>query len=278
MIKGSFHSHWPGILTQRVRLAAVLVGIVLVVTAPGIALAAAPANDLPAGAIAHTTLPTTINQDTTEATVSTDDVGCGAGGQDQATVWYTLTLASATTVLVDATASGYAVGINIFEGTASASNLVTCVEGAATFDAAAGTTYYLMFADIDGDATNGGQLQVSVDVAPPPLEISLTVNSTGKVNAKTGEATISGTVTCNHSADSADIEVSLREPLGRFTIHGFGTDGPSCGPTPTAWFASVVGDNGKFGAGKATADVTAFACDLIGCADASVTSNVRLRK
>jgi hypothetical protein len=278
MIKTSFHSTWPGILTRRVRLAAVLVGVVLVATAPGIALAAAPANDLPAGAIAYTALPITIDLDTFEATVSTDDVGCGAGGLDQATVWYTLTLSSATSVLVNTDGSDYAVGVNIFEGSASAGTLVTCAGGAAVFDAAAGTTYYIMFADADGDTTNGGQLHATIDVAPPPLEISLTVDPTGKVNQKTGEATISGTVSCNHAADSGDVEVSLRESLGRFTIHGFGVAGPSCGPTPTPWFATVVGDNGKFGPGKATADVSAFACDFIGCADASVTASVRLRK
>ena len=268
-----------GSLTRRARVAALLAGLVLVATAPGMALAAAPANDLPGGAIALTAIPATIDQNTTEATVTAaDDVGCGAGGTDQATVWYTLTLASATSVLVDATGSDYSVGVNVFEGSADSNNIVTCVEGAAAFDAAAGTTYYLMFADIDGDATNGGALHVAIDVAPPPLEVSLTVNSTGKVNQKTGEATISGTITCSRTADFSEIDVSLRQAIGRFTIHGFGADGPECGPTPTNWFVSIAGDNGKFGAGKATADVSAFACDASSCGDASVLASVRLRK
>ena len=60
------------------------------------------------------------------------------------------------------------------------------------FDADAGTTYYLMFADIDGGA-NGGQLEVSLDVAPPPIEVNLTVDGTGKVNSKSGEAMVGGT-------------------------------------------------------------------------------------
>jgi hypothetical protein len=278
MIKRYNVSSRSGIPARRARLAALVVGMALVGMVPGLALAAAPANDLPAGAIPYTALPITIDQDTTEATVSTDDVGCGAGGQDQATVWYTLTLASATSVLVDATGSDYSVGVNVFEGSANANNLVTCVGGAAVFDAGAGTTYYLMFADIDGDATNGGQLHVSIDVAPPAIEVSLTVDSTGKVNPKTGEATISGTISCNHPADSGDVEVNLHESLGRFTVHGFGFDSPACGPTPTAWFASVLGDNGKFGPGKATADVSAFACDAFTCDDASVAASVRLRK
>jgi hypothetical protein len=214
----------------------------------------------------------------THPTVTTDDIGCGAGGTDQATVWYTLTLAAATSILVDATASDYAVGVNIFEGSADADNLVNCVEGAAVFDAAAGTTYFLMFADVDGDATNGGQLHVSIDVAPPPIEVSLTVDPNGKVNPKTGEATISGTISCSRTADFGEVDVNLREPLGRFTIHGFGFDSLACEPTPTQWFASIAGDNGKFGAGKATAEVSAFACDATSCDDDSVVAGVRLRK
>jgi hypothetical protein len=263
---------------RRAPLGAVLAGILLAGAVPGLALAAAPANDVPSGAIAETALPVTIDQDTTEATVTTDDVGCGAGGVDQATVWYTLTLAATTNVLVDATGSDYQVGVNIFEGTADADHLVNCVEGAAGFEAAAGTTYYLMFADIDGNATNGGQLHVGIDVAPPAIEVSLTVDSNGKVNPKTGEATISGTISCTHAADFGDVEVNLRESIGRFTVHGFGFDSPACGPTPTAWFASVAGDNGKFAAGKATADVSAFACDAFSCDDAFVSTSVRLRK
>jgi hypothetical protein len=263
---------------RRAAFAALFAGIVLVGTAPGMALAAAPVNDLPAGATALTAIPATITENTTEATVTTDDVGCGSGGEDQATVWFTLTLASATSVLVDATGSGYSVGVNVFEGSADANNIVTCAEGAATFDATAGTTYYLMFADIDGDATNGGALDVQIDVAPPPIEVSLTVNANGKVNPKTGEATISGTITCSRTADFGEVDVNLRQPIGRFTVHGFGFAGPACEPTPTDWFASVAGDNGKFGAGKATAEVSAFACDATSCGDTSVTASVRLRK
>ena len=265
-------------LNRRVAFAGLIAGILLIGSAPGLVLAAAPANDLPAGAIALTAIPATIDENTTEATVSTDDIGCGSGGLDQATVWYTLTLGDATSVLVDATGSDYAVGVNVFQGSADANNLVTCAGGAAGFDAAAGTTYYLMFADIDGDATNGGQLHVVIDLPPPAIEISLTVDANGKVNPKTGEATISGTITCNHEADFGEVDVSLRQSIGRFTIHGFGFDGPACGPTSTDWFASVAGDNGKFTAGRATADASAFACDAFSCDDAFVTASVRLRK
>jgi len=267
----------PPATRRRQTMTAVIGGIVLVASLPGLALAVAPGNDLPTGAIAKSALPVTIDQDTTEATVSTDDVGCGAGGEDQATVWYTLTLATTTAVLVNANDSDYSVGVNVFEGTADADHLVDCVEGAVGFEASGGTTYYLMFADIDG-GSNGGQLHVEIGLAPPPIEVQLTVDPSAKVNSKTGEATMSGTVTCSHDADFADVEITLREPIGRFTVHGSSFASPSCGPSATAWFASIVGDNGKFGPGRASADVSVFACDAFSCDDDAASVNLRLRK
>jgi hypothetical protein len=255
----------------------VIAATLLLASMPGLAAAAAPSNDLPAGAIAITSVPTSIALDTTEATVTTDNVGCGSDGTDQATVWYTLTLAQATRVAVDASASSYAVGINLFAGSASADNLVDCLEQTLVFDADAGTTYYLMFADIDGDA-NGGQLNFSLDVAPPPIEVDVTVDGTAKVNAKTGEALVGGTITCSTQTSDAFVDVELRQPVGRFTIHGFGGAQAECGPTPTQWWASITGENGKFSAGKATVVANAFACDAFGCGDASLTASVRLRR
>lgn len=261
------------------RLVAVLGSLVLLGSLSGTALAVAPGNDLPGGAVAITAIPATINQDTTESTVtSADDIGCGSGGLDQATVWYTLTLPDTTLVLVDASASDYAVGVNAFVGTAAPENLFNCVEGALSFEAVGGTTYVLMFADIDGDATNGGQLHVSIDVAPPPIEIALTVDPVGKVNPQTGEAAATGTISCSQPADFSEIQVNLRQAIGRFTVQGFGFASSACEPSPTAWWVSVSGETGKFAPGRATVQVLAFACDTFSCDEESLSANLRLRR
>lgn len=261
----------------RWRAVAGLTALITVAALPGLAFAAPPDNDLPAGAIAITAIPAQVAQDTTEATTSTDNVGCGSDGTDQASVWYTLTLAEATAVQIDASSSSYRVGINAFAGAPTAEALFDCREQTLRLDAAAGTTYYLMFADIDG-AANGGQLDVTLDVAPPPIELALTVDSSGKVNPKTGEATITGTVMCSTATSDAAVDAELREPMGRFTIRGFGGSGMACGPEPVAWSMVVVGDNGRFGPGRTTANVWAFACDAFSCADVFVTTSVRLGK
>jgi hypothetical protein len=260
------------------RLTAILVALGLVMLVPSATLAAPPANDLPDGAIViPPTLPTTIDQDTTEATVSTDDVGCGAGGIDQATVWYTITPTTDVSVLFDARATDYQVGINLFEGAATPEALVDCVEMTLVADLSAGTTYYVMFADLDGDP-NGGALSVTVDAAPPPIEVDLTIDRVGKVNQREGNAVITGTITCSEELEGAFLDVSVTQRVGKYTIRGFGGGDTACGPTPTEWSAFVFGDNGRLGGGKATVTVVAGGCGELRCGDAEVTASVRLRR
>jgi hypothetical protein len=261
----------------RTRTIAGLAVLLLLAAQPGLALAAAPANDLPGGAVAIGAIPAHVTQDTTDATVTTDDVGCGSGGLDQATVWYSLTLSEAASILVDASASGFRVGINAFAGTASAETLVDCSEQGLRLDVEANATILLMFADVDGEA-NGGQLDVHIDVAPPPIDLSLTVDPVGKVNPQTGEAMITGSVTCTTATSDMFVDVELRQAVGRFTVRGFGGSGMDCGPAPTQWALSVVADSGRFGPGKSTVNVSAFACDVFTCDDVFESISVRLRK
>ena len=261
----------------RQRAVAGLAALLLLAAQPGLILAAAPANDLPDGAVAITEIPAHVTLDTTEATTTTDNVGCGSDGTDQATVWYSLTLPAATSVLVDASASGYRVGINAFVGTAEADTLIACAEQGLRLDVEASTTVLLMFADVDGEA-NGGQLDVHIDVAPPAIDLSLTVDPVGKVDPRTGEALVTGTVSCSMATSDAGLDLELRQSLGRFTIRGFGGSGLECGPDPTPWAVSVVGDSGRLGPGKATVNVSAFACDLFTCDDVFESISVRLRK
>jgi hypothetical protein len=244
-----------------------------------VAAASRPKNDVPSGAIAiPTALPQSITQDTTGATVSRkDDFGCGAGGLDQATVWYTFTPSADVSVLVDAAASSYQVGINVFEGTADASHLVNCSGGQLIFDATAGTTYYVMFADADGDTTNGGALSATLSVAPPPIQISMTVDPNASLSGNGAVATLTGTVTCNRPADFTEIDVFLSQKVGRFAITGFGSGNPACGSTPTTWSADVAGQTGRFSGGTISAQVSAFACDQISCGDTFIQTTVRAR-
>jgi hypothetical protein len=262
-------------MKRTVMLAVVAMMLAMLLGPPTVA-AAAPSNDLPVGAIAlPDALPQTIDQDTTEATVTTDDVGCGAGGFDAATVWYTFSPNSDVQLFISTEKAGYGVGVNVFDTTADAEHLIACFGGASIVGVEGGHVYYLMFADTDGDATNGGSLSVNLEAAAPPIEIELAVDSKGAIN-KSGEATISGSISCSTSADFAEVSASLRQSVGRFTIHGSGFDAVECGPSPTTWKLTIVGDNGRFAGGRATVEVSAFACGATSCNEAFVTAAVRL--
>jgi probable HAF family extracellular repeat protein len=94
----------------------------------------------------------------------------------------------------------------------------------------------------------------------PPFELALGLSAKHPVKPKAGVVTLSGTLSCNR-----DVFVFLNGQLtetvaGRATVQGsFGTGFVCVGPT-MAWTATVVGSNGRFGAGPAEATVFASGC------------------
>jgi hypothetical protein len=262
---------------MRIRISVAAALITLAAAAPSVAAAPAPpVNDEPGGAIAVTSIPFTTSQSTTRATANDADGGCGAGAEDQATVWYTITLASDTRVLVDTAGSSYFTGVNVYTA-GPGSEILTCVGGAAVFDAAAGQTYYVMIADIDG-GRDGGRLEVSVTTGPPALEIGVAIES-ASLDSATGTVTVTGTATCNVTTDFFDVNLDVSQTQGRFTTRGFGGTSIGCSAGDTvAWSADVVGENGTFGAGSTEIDANAFACEFFTCDDAFATQTVRFRR
>jgi hypothetical protein len=180
-------------------------------------------------------------------------------------------------LLFDARASDYVVGINLFLGAPTVESRIDCFEDTYIADLVAGTTYSVMFADIDGEA-NGGALSVTVDAAPPPIEIDLTIDRVGKVNQREGSAVITGTITCSEEAEGAFVDLFVSQRVGRYTIRGFGGTDTACGPEPTTWAAFVSGDNGRFAGGHATVEAFGSVCGELRCSDASATASVRLRR
>ena len=122
-----------------------------------------------------------------------------------------------------------------------------------TFDAIAGVTYFFKVGAFGGGG--GGNLVFNVNVAPPPLEVDLTLDRVGSVDPTTGIAIIRGTVTCSRDV-FADISGEFRQRIGRaiivasfftfFECHGV-----------TQWEAEVAPQNALLVGGRA--EVTAFA-------------------
>lgn len=268
----------------RTTMAAVLTAaaVSLSVGVPS-ALAAAPSNDTFGGATAAV-LGFSQELDTTQATTDLDDAtanaGCGAPAT-AASVWYSYTAPAGGGVLVDVSSSSYSAGVIVVSGQPGSFVLEACGPSATAFAATAGATYHVLAFDdqFDGGG-NGGTLRISFADTPPPPTLDVTVDPTGFVNAKTGVATITGTVTCT-DADFVDVFTQLDQRIGsRATLSGFGdfvTDGSLCTGTPQPWSSDVVPQGGHFAGGKSASFSFSIACGVVECAFGFDEQTVKLR-
>lgn len=250
-------------------LSSLLMIVSLAFAAP--ALAAAPANDVYAGR-EPIAIGADLTVDTSEATTDADDdelnVPCGAPAMD-ASVWYEFNAASDAFIGIDVSQSNYSAGVFVATGSPGSFEVLACGPGAAAFEAIAGQTYAILAIDDTPGGVNGGTLRLQVAEIPPPPEITLTVNRSGKFNSRTGSATISGTVTCTGGpADFSFIDVFVRQSVGRIFIDGFGfIEGFVCDGTTQPWSAEVFGQNGIFKGGKALTVTFAVACGQFLCGE-----------
>jgi hypothetical protein len=232
------------------------------------ASAAPPSHDTISGATVISTVPFSETVDTTEATTDHEDAAintnCGAPATN-GSVWYSLTgSATAEAYVVDVSQSDFSAGVIVATGTPGNLSLVTCGPGSVAFASTPGTTYYLM-AFSDTPEVVGGQLTIAVTEAHLPPTVSLTVNDVGRVNAKTGSVTLSGTYTCAGVADFTLIQGQLSQKQGDVDVTGFfEQDDLKCGGT-FKWSAEVPPDSGKFKKGLAASLTLVAGCGQLGC-------------
>jgi Neocarzinostatin family/Family of unknown function (DUF6299) len=99
-------------------------------------------------------------------------------------------------------------------------------------------------------------LQFDPNVPPQPrLQLDLTVDPKGTVVGKTGEVTVTGTVTCSLPAD-VFIDVAIQQRAGRVLIQGDAFGDVQCDGT-TPWSATGQGFNGILKGGSAQVDAIA---------------------
>ena len=244
------------------------------------ASAAPPANDAFPNA-APASIGFSEELDTTEATTDADDAQlnslCGAPATD-ASVWYALE-GTDESLVVDVSQSDYTAGLLVGVGTQGNLELITCGPGAVAFFAAAGTTYYVLAFDDQADGSgNGGLLNISFNVAPPPPDLSIAVDRFGDVDSRTGEATLSGTYVCT-GGDFIDAFIDVRQRVGRFFVLGTGffSEFGTCDGETHEWSATIIPGNGKFAGGKAATITVAIACGQFECAEGYVEQTVQLR-
>ncbi len=247
-------------------------------------LAAAPSGDLYSARTTIGTLPFSESIDTTEATTDASDAEaaaeCGAPTTD-ASVWYEYTATSDAGFLVDTYTSTYSTGIVVATGGPGSFALLTCGAGEVSVPGTTGETYAILVFDYQGDGGgNGGTLNISVGEAPPPPVLDVTIAKAGHFNAKTGMATIYGTLSCTGGDVEGKnfIDVLVDQTVGRLRFSGEGFTTFSCDGTTHTWSADVWSWTGKFAGGKATVRMYAVATGSGGSDYREATATVTLKK
>ena len=225
------------------RLALVLV-VLVAFTVP--AFAAASSNDT-FGNAKLVTLGFSESIDTTETTTDDDDKRllktCPAPATD-ASVWYTI-VGNGTKVAVDVGDSSYSAGVIVATLSHGKLETVACADGVVSFDAEAGTQYYVLAFDDQSDGgDNGGSLTITFSESRYP-DINFSVDSYGKLDPRSGSATIAGSYTCTAGA-SFSIFVDASQRHGRLTVVGSGDFQGECDGTAQRWTLVVAPESGKF--------------------------------
>lgn len=253
--------------------------------------AAAPDNDVQSGAVVVSGVPFSHTQDTSEATVDAGEdiardfcLGAGAPAFEHA-VWFTAVLpgGEAPSLMLDVTQSSYGAGIAVLQDTPG--GLVARACAPRTFVTSPGTqagTYFLvMFGDGTTPST-GGELVVTIDTAPAPPELAVTVDPTGTAT-KDGAVRISGTLACQTSDGSGQavvIQGQVTQTVGRLIITSlFSTEVfARCDGATDTWEAVAPPFNGRFAGGRAAVVAQAVACTPTQCATSFVEANVKLTR
>jgi Family of unknown function (DUF6299) len=264
-------------MSIRRLLLSVVLAMALVPATTLAAQAAPPTNDTVAGATVITSLPTTITQDTTEATTDETDAlvnsACGAPFTN-ASVWFVLTASESGGVVATMEGSDYSGGFIVTEGPPATGNLVACGPTSVAFPVSAGATYYVVaFSDTEA---NGGTLVVTFDATPPPPSVTLDVDDRAQVD-RNGSVVLSGTYTCA-DADFADVFGTVTQRVGRVFISGSFGLSLLCDGSPQTWQAETVGQTGLFAGGKAATVSFAFACNVVTCTEYTFEDTVKLSK
>jgi hypothetical protein len=246
--------------------------------------AAAPTGDLYVDRTVVGAIPFAESVDTTEATTDADDTEaaaqCGAPPTD-ASVWYEYTATSDAGFIVDTNSSTYSTGILVMTGSPGSFSLLTCGAGSVFVSSTGGETYAILVIDYQGDGGgNGGTLNIGIDEVPPPPVLDVTIASSGGFNAKTGAATIRGTLSCTGGDVEGKnfIDVQVGQQIGRIKFSGEGFTTFPCDGTAQTWSAEVFSSTGKFAGGKATVTMFAVASGPGGGDFVEATATVTLKK
>src|SRR5439155_2759799 len=144
-------------------------------------------------------IPFTVREDASTATVAPDDPFCGGRSQS---VWFVFTPHANLRIEANTFGSTYDTTLSVYTGVRGALTQLACNDDAGgtgqsrvRFDAVAGTTYSFMVSS--RFPVSPATLVFNVLPAPTAFSIAPTVSQFGSVNPTTGVVTVSGAVTCS---------------------------------------------------------------------------------
>lgn len=232
---------------------------------------AIPDNDDFAAATVIDHLPYTNFQDTSLATIGSDDMFCGGLG---GSVWYRITSQNDQDIYVDTTASDFPTSVSGYTGAPGSLTQIGCALGVLKIHATAGRTYNLMLSPFF--RATGGNLALNV-YAVPSLKLQLQVNETGLFDPRSGQAIISGKMTTSRPC-LVRLAGTVVQDRGR-DHHATGDFQVSliC-PNTLVWRAIIPRPSVRFLGGQARIEVTGFAFDSDAgdSADANSTRFIKL--
>lgn len=238
--------------------------------------ATAPDNDDFDDAVVVSSLPFSHAVNTSDATTAPDDPDCVGQGP---TVWYVLIPSEDATILASTFGSDYDTTLSAYTGTRGDLVQIACnddtggLQSSVVVSVTAGEPVYFMVGAFASGP--GGNLVFNVDLAPPPLEVSLAIDPFGGVDPRSGVATIRGTFSCSRSSP-VDIFGVLRDRIGRARIEAFFGDFFLCEGSGR-WQAQVTAQNAYLVGGPVEVEVFAAFWDPLMGTYVFVEESARVR-
>jgi hypothetical protein len=243
------------------------------------------ANDDFDAATVITSTPYSDTIDASGATPAADDpVDCyGTHGS----VWYAFTPSASGTVDVSTAGSDYDTALGVYEGSRGSLAQVACENDSdpmltshVSFQATAGSTYYVLVVSAGGGALRTLQLSVSLTPPPPPLTVKLSYDPWAVVDGQAGTAVVTGTISCSRGIRMT-LTASVGQQLGNSTPRtAIGKSAASCSTKVSTHFSIPVASTSTPGLsdGPAGVRVLATGCDSLGCGKATVNGDLQLVK
>lgn len=261
--------------------------VVLMIGVPFAGTALAAASDSRDAATPIAALPFTDEGDSNTASTESDDPYPRCGNNNRArSVWYSFTPSEGMNLDARVDDQAFNAILSVWTEVNGTLRSVACNDNHSYtgglsgfyynsrtfFQAEAGTEYLFMISSYDG---NGGTFTFSLQEAPNKLELGVTAEDKGWVNAASGNVTITGEIACSRPATTVALRVTVTQRVSGERHERYGYDYVDC-ENNNRWLITVRGDF-KNGKAEVASEVSEYDAETGQQATASDNINAELR-